>query len=945
MASARPVAGAGLGDQHKFGLANATNAAATIAPLGWDTSRVPITGSVYYTDQNGAAVWFAFEGDYDSPNNLNAAFTFGGSSGVTDAGIKRLTDFGIADIANQATKASPQAGDFHAIGRTRVWHTTTDSTTTEAGKIDLRFDSLYQPPLTGNTTFYFGGTIAVAAVGCGHVEQFGDIADIRKPLQLNPEGWHSQGTFGNPRLGDQPAVTFSFENATTAPSSKNVSFDFGHDKSATLTAGNQSRFGVTALRNNAQNIAALGRECTRYGQALCFDIDSNGATAHFGFAQSYSSPPSALNTPFYFAWESRAITEGWQSEHWGEPYTWLFHSFADPNGWRATKFGNTHIENWAEFAATPVGTSPSGMGTPKLEVAPRYILTLSAELPSLNNLTAVITYQSKTERPTVGEQTTTWQSTSTNDHVQPQHQQDAYRLPAGWNGQWYKTHSNRRGITHPLPQVLTTDNIYLDHPYRSARSNPQNRIFTQQDATSRWLQKEHRQQDAQANISAIDFEQQDSIRTNRLYRSIWNIGSPQVLAHHYCYQTAMPLLKGWRAEFQTGRVPPIGTTRINITEPEQTDSCYQPSADLVFSALSSSSTQLLFLCDTTKVIPPSRDTLYIPIQKVYIVLNNVNLVRASDQTRVPTYTMSLSLDAASWAWGFEASLPGVAQGLVEPTADGPVELIANVNGTAFRVLAESLTRERVFGETRIRVSGRSKHALLDAPYAPILSFNNTADRSHQQLFDDVLQVNGVPLGWKIDYGIESWNVPLGAFAHQGTYISALASLAKASGAYLLPDTQQNLFKVLPRYPATPWNWGSITPDIVLPVNTVSRESISWKEKPAYNRVYVSGEGQGILGQVTRGGTAGDMLAPMVTDSLITTAAAARQRGLAILADTGRQLEMGLKLPVLPTIGIIQPGAFVQYDDEGTTSIGLVRSTHIDVGLPDVFQTLGVECHA
>jgi hypothetical protein len=945
MASARPVAGAGLGDQYKFGLANTTNAAATIAPLGWDTRRVPITGSVYYTDQNGAAVWFAFEGDYDSPNNLNAAFTFGGSSGVTDAGIKRLTGFGIADIANQATSISTQGRDFHAMGRTRAWHTTTDSKETEAGKTDLRFDSLYLVPPIGNTAFYFGGTMVVAAAGCGHVEQFGDIADIRKPLQINPEGWRSQGTFGNPRMGDQPAVTFSFDGVTAGTSPKNVAFDFGLDKSATLTAGNQAQFGVTALRNSAQSLAVLGSEFTRYGQALCFDINSNGATAHFGFAQSYSLPPSALNTPFYFAWESRAITEGWQSEQWGEPYTWLFHSFADPAGWRATKFGNTHIENWAEFAATPVGIPPAGMGAPKLEIAPRYILTLRADLPSLNSLTADITYQSKAERPTVGEQTTSWQSTSTNDSIQPQRQQDAHRLPAGWNGQWYKTKGSSSGITHPLPQVLTTDNIHLNQPYESANWNHQSRTFTQQDATSLWLQKDHHQRNAQRNVSAIDFEQQDGIRTNRRYQAIWNIGRPQAFVQHYRYQMAMPLPKGWRTLFQACCVPPIGTTRIAVTELEQPDSCYLLSTDLVFSKLSSVSTQLLFLCDTAEVESPTVGTLIIPIQKVYIVLNNVNLMRASDQTLVPTYTMSLSLDAGSWAWGFEASLPGVAQGLVEPTADDPVELIANVNGTAFRVLAESLNRERVFGETRIRVSGRSKHALLDTPYAPILSFNNTTDRSHQQLFDDVLQVNGVPLGWQIDYGLESWNVPLSAFAHQGTYISALAALAKAGGAYLLPDTQQNLFKVLPRYPATPWNWGDITPDVVLPIDAVSRESISWKDKPAYNRVYVSGEGQGILGQVTRSGTAGDILAPMVTDSLITTAAAARQRGLAILSDTGRQLEMGLKLPVLPTTGIIQPGAFVQYDDDGTSSIGLVRSTHIDVGLPDVFQTLGVECHA
>lgn len=105
----------------------------------------------------------------------------------------------------------------------------------------------------------------------------------------------------------------------------------------------------------------------------------------------------------------------------------------------------------------------------------------------------------------------------------------------------------------------------------------------------------------------------------------------------------------------------------------------------------------------------------------------------------------------------------------------------------------------------------------------------------------------------------------------------------------------------------------------------------------------------MLGQVTRQGTAGDWLAPMVTDSLITTAAAARQRGLAALSDTGRQLDISLRLPVLPATGIIQPGAYIQYQESGEdgihTRIGLVRSTHIEVGLPEVFQSLGVECHA
>ena len=87
----------------------------------------------------------------------------------------------------------------------------------------------------------------------------------------------------------------------------------------------------------------------------------------------------------------------------------------------------------------------------------------------------------------------------------------------------------------------------------------------------------------------------------------------------------------------------------------------------------------------------------------------------------------------------------------------------------------------------------------------------------------------------------------------------------------------------------------MTPDFVLPVDVVARESLRWIDKPAYNRVFVAGQETGVLGQVTRTGTAGDVLAPMVVDALITQASAARQRGTAILSDTGRQIEVTLRL--------------------------------------------------
>ena len=55
--------------------------------------------------------------------------------------------------------------------------------------------------------------------------------------------------------------------------------------------------------------------------------------------------------------------------------------------------------------------------------------------------------------------------------------------------------------------------------------------------------------------------------------------------------------------------------------------------------------------------------------------------------------------------------------------------------------------------------------------------------------------------------------------------------------------------------------------------------------------------------------------------------------------------MGLRLPIFPETQIVAPGTFIEYQDEGLTRIGLVRSTQIDVGLPEVWQTLGVETRA
>ena len=133
-----------------------------------------------------------------------------------------------------------------------------------------------------------------------------------------------------------------------------------------------------------------------------------------------------------------------------------------------------------------------------------------------------------------------------------------------------------------------------------------------------------------------------------------------------------------------------------------------------------------------------------------------------------------------------------------------VELLANVNGTTFAVLAENISRERSFGQTSIRLTGRGKNSALAGPYAPVMTFTNSQARTARQLMDDVLTINGVPMGWNLDWGLTDWNVPAGVFSHQGTWIEALGVIAGAAGGYLLPHPRDQTIRVRHRYPVAPW---------------------------------------------------------------------------------------------------------------------------------------------
>lgn len=349
--------------------------------------------------------------------------------------------------------------------------------------------------------------------------------------------------------------------------------------------------------------------------------------------------------------------------------------------------------------------------------------------------------------------------------------------------------------------------------------------------------------------------------------------------------------------------------------------------------------------------PPTdtHGTLIVPVRRAYIMINEATLTRVDDATALPVLSLSASTDADSWAWRVDVTLPAYCMDAVMPGMDGqPVLLQATINGHAVRWIAESVSRERSFGKSSIKVSGRSPSALLASPFAVAYSYSTADAISAQQAATDAITAAGLPLDWSIGWHITDWLLPGDLWQHQGTPLSAVQRIADAAGAYVQTDPVLQILHIRHRYPAAPWDWASLTPHVQLPMAVVVRESAEWVEKPSYTEVYVSGQSVGVLGHVVKTGTTGGLAASTVVDDLITHADAARQRGRAILGDTGRQQRITLSLPINDDTGLLEVGQLIDVTEGAglslTTRRGLVRSVAATYARPSARQTVEVETH-
>jgi hypothetical protein len=184
-----------------------------------------------------------------------------------------------------------------------------------------------------------------------------------------------------------------------------------------------------------------------------------------------------------------------------------------------------------------------------------------------------------------------------------------------------------------------------------------------------------------------------------------------------------------------------------------------------------------------------------------------------------------------------------------------------------------------------------------------------------------------------------YTVPATAWSYAGkTPAEALNMMASAIGAMLDVDAATKTITFIPKWPVSPWNTATASPDVALHDAVILEHSERLEMRTAANAVLVRGEQIGVARKVRRTGSAGDEFADDVLEKLITDSQAARMRGTHELAEAGDKVQSQLRTKVMADLPPVRPGMLVGVTFDGTTYKAVCDSWQLTAQTNNVGQT-------
>lgn len=288
----------------------------------------------------------------------------------------------------------------------------------------------------------------------------------------------------------------------------------------------------------------------------------------------------------------------------------------------------------------------------------------------------------------------------------------------------------------------------------------------------------------------------------------------------------------------------------------------------------------------------------IPIaRRVYIVMNDVSVVRLPERTPIDVLSVDLNSTVDAWCWALRMELADPTQvALLKPDGNGPKLVEITMNSYVWTAIIEGRDRSRELANAAVTVIGRSQTALMSDDYTARRSLAVADPYSAQQLAN--LEISQRALPFTIDWRGLDWVVPGGVWYYQDmSPINVISQIAASRGAVLQSHPSDPQLIVQSRYPVSPWNWSAGNADVALPSDWITGYTAQQQTKPFYDAVIIAGQQQGVLAKVTRSGSAGQTFASQVVDQLNVTADVATERGRNVLSDRGMQELVDVDIPL------------------------------------------------
>lgn len=303
-----------------------------------------------------------------------------------------------------------------------------------------------------------------------------------------------------------------------------------------------------------------------------------------------------------------------------------------------------------------------------------------------------------------------------------------------------------------------------------------------------------------------------------------------------------------------------------------------------------------------------------PWLKVYTMINTAMLSRLPERSPVFVKDMTISTSWDDLYWQISATLgDDAAYDLLFPGQNGRMTIEPIINGHTWAMQVDGLSKSDVWAGRGRSIRGRSLSAQLTAPAAAAKTYTESNQRTAWQLMEQELENTG----WSVNFdGLSDWLIPGGVYSYcDMTPMQAIKMLADCPLAIVYTDMAAKIITIKPRYKVNPWQLATATPDIVIPDAMCETISTETDDRQVFNAVTVSGEEGGISATITRAGTAGDMIAPMVVNKLITATEVATALGVVTIGNSGDWLKHKISLPVFvpPDLpGVIIPGMIIRY---------------------------------